>query len=121
MAISAISFKIQNITFWDTSILQTYIFYTVKILDSPGAPTGNSAKTKALVAIPDMRSQDNQCKSNLNFRVFLFCYTQQVPYAWPLNIQTLCKPYRRVASSNDVLYFIRKLHLNHLALAHAIA
>ena len=39
----------------------------------------------------------------------------------PLSIQTLCEVYRHVASPNDIIFFIRRLHSKHLDCAHAVA
>ena len=39
----------------------------------------------------------------------------------PLRIRTLCELHRHVASPNDIIFFMRRLHLKHLDRAHAVA
>ena len=39
----------------------------------------------------------------------------------PLSIRTLCEPHRHVDSSNDIIFCIRRLHLKHRDLTHAVA
>ena len=67
----------------------------------------------------------------LGFRFSGLCYLSQALTRYtgemmecstvlPLSIQTLCELYRHVASPNDIIFSIRRLHSKHLYGVHAV-
>ena len=80
-----------------------------------------------LISVAQLTKSHGKCRSAACVPIGSHIVSVYRPLNWcciytvlPLSIQTLCKNHRHVASPNDIIFCMRRLHVKHLDRAHAV-